>query len=465
MDMNRDVMNANDNIAGSIRFITSEKFLPEKKYCLGVIENYLGVPICIAIDNAYSNRYAFAVDGKQSIACRDVFFAIHQEDVGYIQESNIPTSIDHLDAKEFGVVRLPIIFGDEQFSVSDDQISIGLDIIGSMFFMLSRWEEIANTSRDHYDRFSAKDSVAFKFNFLLRPVVDEYCELLRVLINQFDCQFDRPSEPKARIRYTCDVDHIVDPSTSNIYGLTKSLLRTAIGKYPSRPIVSTLKRYLRGENAYDCFDYIFKSLHHKNIEGAFYFITGGNSQFDGTYDFMEQDVSILLQKISQNGFEVGLHPSFMTYKDSEQTKLEFDKLRRHAEQVSIHQDLWGGRQHYLRWDPEITKRNWEKAGLSYDSTLGYADHVGFRAGTCRDHKLFDPIERREVNLIERPLMLMDVTLVDKHYMDYGYSQKAYETIQNLKEQCALYGGSFNFLWHNSHLSTDEDRALFEYCID
>ena len=60
---------------------------------------------------------------------------------------------------------------------------------------------------------------------------------------------------------------------------------------------------------------------------------------------------------------------------------------------------------------------------------------------------------------------MDVTLVDKHYMDYGYSQKAYETIQNLKEQCALYGGSFNFLWHNSHLSTDEDRALFEYCID
>jgi len=171
-----------------------------------------------------------------------------------------------------------------------------------------------------------------------------------------------------------------------------------------------------------------------------------------------------MSSINSNGFDIGLHPSFLTYKDKEQTQREFELLKSRAKGLSIDQDTWGGRQHYLKWDPIETKHNWENAGLDYDSTLGYADFVGFRTGTCHDHPIFDPLGRKEMKLIERPLILMDCTLVAERYMNLGYSKQAYEMVQNLKGHCSRHNGNFNFLWHNSHFLLEEDKALFEYCL-
>ena len=52
------------------------------------------------------------------------------------------------------------------------------------------------------------------------------------------------------------------------------------------------------------------------------------------------------------------------------------RLLRVAEAEGVRQDEWGGRQHFLRWTNPETWRNWEAAGLDYDSTLAYADAVG-----------------------------------------------------------------------------------------
>ena len=82
----------------------------------------------------------------------------------------------------------------------------------------------------------------------------------------------------------------------------------------------------------------------------------------------------------RRGHEVGLHPSFCTYRDAARTQRGAARLLRVAEAEGVRQDEWGGRQHFLRWTNPDTWRNWEAAGLDYDSTLAYARSSGFGPG-------------------------------------------------------------------------------------
>ena len=70
----------------------------------------------------------------------------------------------------------------------------------------------------------------------------------------------------------------------------------------------------------------------------------------------------------------------------------------------------GGRQHYLRFDVSSTWKFWEKGGFAYDSTVGYAEHEGFRCGTCHPYVPFIIDEDRVCRVQEVPLIVMDGTL-------------------------------------------------------
>ncbi len=45
--------------------------------------------------------------------------------------------------------------------------------------MLSRWEERLATEKDEHERFRFTDSIAYKYDFITIPIVDEYAMLLR----------------------------------------------------------------------------------------------------------------------------------------------------------------------------------------------------------------------------------------------------------------------------------------------
>ena len=53
------------------------------------------------------------------------------------------------------------------------------DVFAAIFFMLSRYEEYTSLERDKHGRFDLQHSIAFKNNFHLRAVVDEWIIMLR----------------------------------------------------------------------------------------------------------------------------------------------------------------------------------------------------------------------------------------------------------------------------------------------
>jgi hypothetical protein len=169
----------------------------------------------------------------------------------------------------------------------------------------------------------------------------------------------------------------------------------------------------------------------------------------GAYYVLEHPwIRGLIRHVHTRGHEVGFHAGYDTFHDAARTRDEFARLRRVAESEGVTREHWGGRQHFLRWENPVTWRNWSDAGLSYDTTLAYAEAVGFRAGTCHDYRVFDLEQRRPLDLRERPFQVMDVTLFA--YM--GLSREAaFTTVMELAAECRRYGGCLGVLWHNSEV--------------
>jgi len=102
--------------------------------------------------------------------------------------------------------------------------------------------------------------------------------------------------------------------------------------------------------------------------------------------------------------------------------------------------------------------------MNYDSTMSYAEHAGFRCGTCHEYPAFDPLVDRILNLRIQPLIVMEHTVISKGYMGLGLSDKAYNKILQLKNACKVVNGTFTLLWHNNQLSTKAERDLYTSII-
>jgi hypothetical protein len=175
------------------------------------------------------------------------------------------------------------------------------------------------------------------------------------------------------------------------------------------------------------------------------------SPADSGYDPRHRKIRRVLEWLRKIGVECGVHPGYATFRSPE-------KLRR---EVSILRDLLGpqplgGRQHYLRWCPD-TWIDWENCGLAYDSSVGYADQIGFRAGTCIPYRPWIFSLNRQSDLLEIPLLVTDRTLVVKMKLEKA---EALQAVDGLLARCKAVGGVFTLLWHNDSFLEPAYREIY-----
>ena len=114
--------------------------------------------------------------------------------------------------------------------------------------------------------------------------------------------------------------------------------------------------------------------------------------------------------------EVGLHGSYSAADDARRIADEKERLERLSGPVQ------GQRYHYLRVDPHRNLGSLEAAGFAYDSSLGFGDAVGFRAGIAHPFRPWDFERDAPHELIEVPLAAMDVTLSAERYLNLSVEQ-------------------------------------------
>jgi hypothetical protein len=332
--------------------------------------------------------------------------------------------------------------------------TIHYDILGLAYWMLLRMEEIGRTDLDEHQRFPARASHAYKNDYLERPIVDEWLIILGQVIKRVWPEIQL-SQHKFRVKVSHDVDR---PSR---YGFrsTKALIRAMAGdvlKYHNlrgaliAPWVRLATRQrLHPADPFNTFDWLMDVSEKNGLTSAFFFICGRTDPSkDADYEPDHPAIRHLMRRIRQRGHEIGLHPSFNTFQSPELLKKEADRLRRICTEEGIEQSEWGGRMHYLRWEHPTTLRAWAAAGMTYDSTLGYADMPGFRCGTCHEYAAFDPLVQEPLGLRLRPLVVMEGTVFSSKYLGLD-TEEAEAKFLKLKDRCRAVGGWYTVLWHNS----------------
>lgn len=332
-------------------------------------------------------------------------------------------------------------------------ISTNLDIISDSFFMLSRYEEIMESNAyitEKYNRFPVNASTAYKNNFLLRPVVNEYIELLWSWIDGMNLDYKRKNwwgKSDFAACLTHDVDSV--QRYTNFYSEIIPTLSLLLKHKSFKKAIDNTKNMIKSKKDYKkdihwTFEYI-KDIEKKyNFKSSFFFLAGGTTEYEGFYKISDERIVKLIKELEEDGFEVGCHGSFNSYKNFH-IMLEEKK----SADFVFSNSQYGCRQHYLRFEMPYTLENHERVGFIYDTTMGFAEHEGFRCGICFPYRPYDLIENRVLNIWEIPPVVMDFSFQESGYR--GLSQE--ESLKQMKFMIDIvkkHRGVFTLLWHNAN---------------
>ncbi len=467
----------------AITILHPDNYLPERNYVFQVLfSEFLGLNFCTRAESRQDVCILLA--GRQNSAAlrvRDGLFQSRPKD--WLTSVTIPRlpleTWDLSDSEPMGqhVIsrELPVIYGargenGEFLAETDSGIELGLDIFGSAFFMLSRYEEACSESVDKHCRFPVTDSLAYKAGFLDRPIVNEYLEILWHCLEKLF-----PGLKRAQREYRAVITHDVDRMFDTRGKRWPTVIRNASGdltkrKDPGLAVRRLLARLDTDDEQFryeptNTFDFIMGCSERIGVCSAFYFITCQRvREIDGDYSMDMPWVRRLLGRIHARGHEIGLHGSYDSYNRKGLLEEEFDKLLAVAEEEGIWQERWGGRQHYLRWEAGATWQNQDDVGLHYDSSLGHPEQAGFRCGTCFEYPVFNLKSRRQLRLRERPLVVMEASLLGKLYMNLTL-RDAVSRVERFADICRRYDGDLTLLWHNGNLVQRRQREAYLQALE
>lgn len=449
----------------------------ERHYIIEVLlSDFLGLEFEVSLSDRSNTRMS-AGGGAEVLVCEHLF-ATQTSD--WLKPSSLPRlPVDTLDVSKEPIdvvmtqAKIPVIYGQRLetgrfVDVGDKRVKLGVDIFGSSFFMLTRYEELVMAYRDPHDRFPASASIACQEGFLTRPIVNEYLEILWTCLGRLWPRLSRRPR-KFSVFITHDVDHPLAVLGESWPSAVRASARDLVRRH--NPSLALRRLYARAIphrydiDPYNTFDFLMSQSEDRNLRSAFFFMSGRtNPAFDGCYSLDMPWIRKLLRTVADRGHEVGLHASYdAALKDGQATK-ELAKLKQAAALAGVVRDSWGGRQHYLRWQATTTWQLWDDAGLAYDSTLGFADHVGFRCGTCYEYPAFNLATRCALRLRERPLVVMDCSLLESRYMGLSY-QEALAMARDLAAACKTHAGEFTLLWHNSYFPRPTDKRFYCELLD
>jgi hypothetical protein len=449
----------------------------ERDYILTVLlQDILG----LQFDVRRTEQRGVRISGNDGrvLVLPDGLFATPQE--RWLHPMSLPQQpLETWDVREQGLdcplvsPLVPVIYGklpnesDPLTPFPPGVLAIPIDIFGSCFAMLTRYEEVVKHDRDQRDRFPVTASLPYQEGFLERPIVNEYIEILWAYLSRL-----WPGMKRKPRQYRVLLTHDVDSPLCSLNWRWPDFLRAGLGDVVKRRSISLAGQRLRAHcgaspNRYDAdpyntFDFIMGISERYGLKSAFYFIGGVipevvNSHYDLAHPWIKQ----LISRIHQRGHEVGLHPGYGTYRDFRHIQAEYEKFVNICSELGVRQDGFGGRQHGLQWTNPTTWRNWDRLGLTYDSTVGFAERPGFRCGICYEYPVFDLVEHKRMNLLERPLITMDTSLFTYLKCDI---RNASDYINKLSINCRLFHGDFVGLWHNNKLISNSQKHWYQDVI-
>lgn len=335
------------------------------------------------------------------------------------------------------------------FKKNGDKIEFEFDIIFLSKFLIVSQEEYEIEKRDDKERFIAGLSLR-KENVNI-PFFNINSFLLMDALKEFDGSIAE-TEGKFEIFLTHDVDSVNSRdkfvflhNCKNLLCNRKENLINRIGRLLSDII---LNRHLQIENYMD----IEKK---RNAKSEFYFIAGVRHRLGKRYDL--NSIKPQIEKLrNSNDHTIGMHTNYFSYKNRKLMQSEIDEIEERSG-VKVR----SCRDHYLRFETPTTWEELSSCKILSDSTVGYSDINGFRAGICKSYVPFNYKTKELIDIIETPLVVMDGIVMEK---DLSFDDK-WKEIKYILDYVIKYNGTASVLFHQRVIYNNEYKAMYEKIMD
>jgi hypothetical protein len=343
------------------------------------------------------------------------------EQVTRLAEQELETLIDHEnptqiepEADSLAYRDLPILFGRPEISVHRQGVIIFADIVASAFFWLSDWQQCYITDRDEHGRVPFKHSLQHALGVGQRPLVNEYAWLLEKAAQSTGQPLVKRQWPNSNfaLAITFDIDSMRKKRVQSVWEKTKSLTGNdrqgssvtqnwktwgrAVGQSlrPSDPTRSSLTQ-------------ILDQLEQQGLNGTFFLKSIIDRHSLDERDYLDTAFfRRFLDRLKNHGHEIAFHSSYEAGVNPHLLESELEQLRTYTDV----DDIVTHRAHYLRYDPVTLIDELCHSDLRIDSSIGWADQIGFRTGSCWPHRWFNIAENKVSEIWEMPMMAMDLQL-------------------------------------------------------
>lgn len=286
-------------------------------------------------------------------------------------------------------------------------------------------EEYKPKKLDKYGRFLSKYS---RYEDLRYPQVSEF------LIENNLLSFNYPENKKFAVVLTHDID--------DLFISNQHVLRSFIPYPINRDFLGfksiILERLKDNKSSYNNFKQILLLEKKYNAKSSFYFLAKDKDIFGVKYKI--DDIQDHIHFIIDNECEIGLHTSYYAFDKLNEIISEKERLEK-----ITGKKVKGVRNHFLRFNIPNTWEVLSKAGLIYDTTLGYHDEIGFRNGMCHPYQPFNLDTNSPIDITEIPLCISDVALFS--YLNKS-TLESWQLIKNLIDTVEKLNGVLTILWHN-----------------
>lgn len=411
--------------------VYSHRITPRVKYIFNVLlKDMLGLTIEFT-----SNKEEFVDSESQKLSyCHSqIANELHFRSLNLLFEKGVTDQSVKVQEDEHG----------KFFYAHNSQDSdLSFDVFAASFFLLSRYEECLPHLRDKYNRFEATQSLGYKHGFLTEPLIDQWAIRLQDLIaaKYPNLEF---KERKYKFISTIDID--------NAYAYKNKGFMRALGAYGrallkldfSEIIDRTSVLFGNKQDPYDTYDFQLETQRKYGLETLYFFLLADYGVNDKNVPYYNQEFQSLIKHLADYA-QIGIHPGFNS--NSKPEKLTIEKKR--LEKI-IHRSVVKSRQHFLILHLPKTYQQLTENDITEDHSMGYAAHVGFRAGTCTPYRFYDLDMETPTELTVYPFAVMEATL--KYYMQLN-PEEAKTAITEVIQKVKDVNGTFIGLWHNETLT-------------
>jgi len=365
----------------------------------------------------------------------------------YGNDRNVDSAIRIPEASQYTLDDIPGIPSAGDFACARSKAPFPFDLFRAVrFWLTDAGNDFAESKAfDQHERLLPTFSAQEKLGTREIPIVNAYLVLMRRYIEE---RLGTRTQDRLLGDRRCVVvlSHDVENPIANDRLHKLRLAGVALLNRRPRGFAAEIRNALLGGSAERSvqFDEITGAEDEFGFRSTFFFSAVSHREghpLDIAYDVRAHRFRTIMQRLTERGWEVGVHLSYNARRSSAQIAAERERIER----VACCQVL-GSRHHYWHMSRPIWKtlEDHEKAGLAYDVSVAFNERPGYRLGIAYPFYPWSPVSQRPVRTLQIPTACMDGSF----FYDANLTVDAFvERFATLLESLKRFNGVACIDWH------------------